>query len=148
MERVIYRCMTKATDREGDVIRASFNSLFARRGELRLTGHAIECGDWTIAYAEIDDAVLLTISMRMWWVFRWTAYTLKIKARGKTYLFQLPFISLWRSIIDPFWFGETPLPLRDEVTYYDWEASKPTLTLVVLWIYLTMTACLALLFSL
>ena len=58
ISEVVYRCKTKVTDREGEHIRHSINWLFARRGELCLTDRAIECGDWTIRYAEIDDAVL------------------------------------------------------------------------------------------
>jgi hypothetical protein len=139
MDRVIYRCKTKATDREGDLIRCSVNWLFARRGELRLTERAIECGDWRIPYEEIDDTVLLSIPM-VWG----TAYNLKIQSQGKTYQFQLKSISYWRSVIDAYWFGETPLPLRDEVADFDWRASQPQLRIVFLWTYLILMAPLLL----
>lgn len=140
MDRIIHRCKTKATDRERDSVRFSFNWLFARRGELRLTECSIACGDWTIPYEEVEDAVLLAVPTR-WW----TDYNLKIRSRGKTYQFQLKSISYWRYLIDPFWFGETPLPLRYEVACIDWRASKLTLRLTFLWACLISTACLLLL---
>jgi hypothetical protein len=119
MGEVVYRCKTKATDREGDHIRWSVNWLFARRGELRFTERAIECGDWTILYAEIDDAVLLAIPTQ------WgTAHNLLIKSRGKTYQFQLKSTSLLRLVIDPYLLGETPFPLRRQTTYIGWRVSK------------------------
>lgn len=130
MHRNIYRCKTKATDREGDLIRFSTNWAFARRGELRLTDRAIECGDWTIPYEDIDDAVLLAIATP------WgTSHTLKIKFEGTTYQFQLKSTSSWRNVTDPFWLGETPLPLREETAYVDWRASKPLMQWL-LWSYL------------
>lgn len=58
MGEIVYRCKTKATDREGDQFRPSLNWVFARSDELQLTTPGLECGDWVIAYAEIDDAVL------------------------------------------------------------------------------------------
>jgi hypothetical protein len=106
---VVYRCKTKATDREGDRLRWSLNWAFARRGELRLTDVAIQCGDWTIPYAEIDDAVLLAVPM--WFG---TAYNLRVKSRGKTYNFALKSTSAWRWTLDPFWSGATPFPIRRE----------------------------------
>jgi hypothetical protein len=130
MDQVIYRCKTKATDREGDLIRPSLNWAFARRGELRLTDRAIECGDWTIPYEEVDDAVLLAIPTRFG-----IAYNLKIKSQGRTYQFQVSSNSGLRTIVDPFWFGETPLPLRKEAAHIDsgvYELLMPRVN----WIYL------------
>jgi hypothetical protein len=115
MSELIYRCKTKATNREGDRLRFSVNWVFARRAELRLTTEALECGDWTIPYVEINDAALLAVPT----VFG-TAHTLKIKSGCKTYLFQLKSTSLWRLETDKFWFEETPLALRTERAQIHW----------------------------
>lgn len=109
MIEVVYRCKIKATDREGDHLRRSLNWAFARRGELRLTDRAIECGDWTIPYEEFDDAVLLALPTRFG-----TSYNLRVKSRGKTYHFQLRSTSTWRWTLDSFWLGTTPFPIRRE----------------------------------
>lgn len=129
MERVIYRCKVKATDRERDQLRWSFNWSFARarRGELRLTDRAIQCGDWTIPYAEFDDAALLAVPMQFF-----TAYNLRVKSRGKTYNFALKSTSAWHWRLDPFWLGTLPFPLRKEVAYINYRDSMPLL--MVFWI--------------
>ena len=90
MDEVVYRCPVKATNKEGDRLRWSINWAFARRGELRLTTTAIECGDWTIPYDKIDDAVLLCVPFKFG-----NASTLHIKSMGRTYQFQLRSISAW-----------------------------------------------------
>ena len=112
MGEVVYRCKTKATDRGGHHPRWSLNWAFARRGELRLTDLAIQCGDWTIPYAGIDDAVLLAVPTRFG-----TAYNLRVKARGKTYHFQLRSTSAWRWTLDSFWLGAIPFPIRRETAH-------------------------------
>jgi hypothetical protein len=110
MDEVIYRCQTKATDREGDRLRFSLNWALARRAELRLTASALECGDWFIPFDRIDDAVLVAVPTRFG-----TSYSLRIEAIGTTYQFQLKSMSPLRFVLDPFWLGSTPLALRREV---------------------------------
>jgi hypothetical protein len=106
MDGVIYRCRVKATDRVGDLVRWSWNWILARHGDLRLTERTIECGDWTIPYAVIDEAVLFEVhstsgDFRM----------LRVKSRGKTYQFGLKSTSFWRYATDPCWSGEMPFPM-------------------------------------
>ena len=127
MERTLYRCKVKATDREGDHLRWSLNWAFARRGELRLTDRAIHCGDWEIPYPEIDDAVLLAVPMRIG-----TSYNLRVKSRGKTYNFALRSTSAWRWRLDPYWLGGTPFPMRQEVAIIDWEGSRRFVMMLML----------------
>jgi hypothetical protein len=117
MDEVVYRCRTKATDKEGDHLRLSVNWAFARRGELRLTRTAIECGDWTIPYDTIDDAALIGVPTNIG-----NAYTLRVKSMDKTYQFQLKSISSWRWVLDPFWLGPTPMPLRRVVGRFEWKS--------------------------
>ena len=114
MDEIIYKCKSRASDREGHLLRWSLNWAFARRGELRLTNLAIELGDWYIPYDTIDDAVLLDIPTPMG-----TAYNLVVMASGKTYHFQLRSTSIWRWLVDPFWMGEIPFPMRRETARID-----------------------------
>jgi hypothetical protein len=135
MERTLYRCKVKATEREGDQLRWSRNWAFARRGELRLTDRAIRCGDWTIPYLEIDDAALLVVPMKFF-----TAYNLRVKSQGETYTFALRSTSAWRWKLDPYWLGETPFPMRQEVAIIDREGS--TRFVMMLMLFQSTAACL------
>ncbi len=129
---VIYQCRTRATNREGDRLRFSLNWALARRAELRLTTSALECGDWTIPYDRIDDAVLVAVPFG-----RDNAYNLRIEAMGTTYQFQLKSTSPWRFVLDPFWLGPTPLALRREVGRVDWWGpTRLGLTVLVLFLIL------------
>ena len=119
MSEVVYRCKTKATDKEGDDFRISRNWMLAKFYELRLTRREIQCGDWTIPYAEIDDAVLMAISPPYI-----LGYTLRVKSRGKTYQFRLLSTSPWWWDLDRFWLGDTALPLRRELVDLDWRGSE------------------------
>ncbi len=110
MGEILYRCRTKATDREGGRVRISRNWRIARRDELRLTERAIEFGDWVIPYEEIEEAVLLVGSMHM----------LKVKWRGTWYQFGLKSLSIWRVVPDPFWSGDLPFRLRKEPAPIGW----------------------------
>jgi len=109
MEEVIFRCKTKATNREGSRIRFSLNWLFARRGELILTSDALVCGDWWIPYEKIEDAVLVSVPTPFG-----TACNLEVTASSVTYQFQLKSESLWRMKVHPFWQGPLPFPVRRE----------------------------------
>jgi hypothetical protein len=73
----------------------------------------------TIRYSEIDDAVLLAIYPA--WIH---GYVLRVKPRGKTYQFRILSTSHWWWVLDPFWLGETPFPMRREVANLDWQGSK------------------------
>ena len=109
MSKTLFECRTKATCREGDRIRFSLNWAFARRAKLVLTEDALVCGDWRIPYAEMDDAVLLSIPT--WFG---TARNLMVWWRGSVYQFQLKSESIWRMIVHPFWDGPLPFPVRRE----------------------------------
>ena len=58
MEEAIYRCWTKATDRETGVPRHSFNWAVSRRGWFRVFADRVECGDWRIPLSSIRRAVM------------------------------------------------------------------------------------------
>jgi hypothetical protein len=135
MNDVVFSCNTKATDKEGDSFRISRNWYVAELDELRLTTRRIECGYWTIRYSEIDDAVLLAIYPA--WIL---GYVLRVKSRGKTYQFRILSTSHWWWVLDPFWLGETPLPMRREVANLDWQGSKEWIRFSFLLVYAAIAA--------
>jgi hypothetical protein len=104
----IFYCRTKATSREGGHIRFSWNWAFARRTRLILTDESLVCGDWTIPYPEIEDAILVSVRYYGW------SRTLFVKWRERIFQFQLKSESWWRQIIRPFWDGPLPFPVRYE----------------------------------
>jgi hypothetical protein len=105
MDGVLFRCRVRGTTREGDRVRLSLNWIFARRAYLVLTGTALVCGDWVIPYAEIEDAVLVSLGAH---------WRLIVRGREKVYQFIIPPITFWstKPAIDPFWDGPLPFPLR------------------------------------
>lgn len=109
MSHLLHRCMTKATTAEGDDIRRSLNWVLSRRGLLKVFDDNLECGDWSIAYTEIDDAVLFRTRQMLI-----RCYVLRIKTRGTVYQFGL----------NPgrYWSGELPFPVSREsaVLGYSW----------------------------
>src|SRR3954454_16407518 len=109
MGEVIRKFMTKATISEGDDLRYSPNWLVARRGILRVTTDALECGDWRIPYAEMDDAALFSVRQNLI-----PGYVRRVKAGGRIYKFGLTPTRFWR--------GELPFPVRREksVLKYSW----------------------------
>ena len=98
---LIHKCMVKATNKEGEDIRCSLNWVFSRRSILRIMSHSLECGDWKIAYSDIDEAVLYSMP----WLFL-TTYVLRIKSKGHIYQFGL----------NPsrFWEDKLPFPVKRE----------------------------------
>ncbi|MBM4032530.1 MAG: hypothetical protein FJ291_12195 [Planctomycetes bacterium] len=99
MAKPLYSCLTKATTAEGEEIRFSLNWIVSRRGILRVMPDALVCGDWTIPYQDIDEAVLFSL----WGLFV-PGYVLRIRSRGRIYQFGLN----W----NPFWKRELPFPVR------------------------------------
>lgn len=83
MQKPVYRCMTKATDREAGAPRHSANWIGARRGTFTVFEDRIEVGDWRIPFASIDRAVLY----RTAYLPFVTASVLELEADGRTYQF-------------------------------------------------------------
>jgi hypothetical protein len=101
--------MTKASTAEGGDIRHSFNWVVSRRGILKVSTNALECGDWRIPYDTIEEAVLF--SVRQMFI---PGYVLCVKAGGTIYQFGLNTGQFWR--------GELPFPVRREAARlrYSW----------------------------
>ncbi|MCL6416609.1 hypothetical protein MIB92_13195 [Aestuariirhabdus sp. Z084] len=53
-----YQCYCKATNRESKEPRYSHNWVSAKRARFKVFDDRIECGNWTIAYSEIQAAHL------------------------------------------------------------------------------------------
>jgi hypothetical protein len=109
MSDVLFRTRTKATDREGDRVRSSFNWLFARRAALLVGRDALVCGDWRLPYAEFQRAALVTAQGEFG-----SGRILMVSCRGRVYQFQLRSESPWRYVPHPFWEGRLPFPVQRE----------------------------------
>ena len=78
----IYKCWTKATNREGGTLRRSHNWITSRRAWFKIFTDRIECGDWNIPFAEIEEIVVYRVKQML------ISFTvLQIEACGKTYQF-------------------------------------------------------------
>ena len=84
MPNLLYSCMTKATDAEGDQMQYGPNWLLSRRGVLRVFDDHLECGNWHVDYREIQDAVLFSVRS----IFI-PGFVLRISTGSKTYYFGL-----------------------------------------------------------
>ena len=98
---LLHKCLTKATTSEGDAVRYSHNWAFARRAMLQIWSDRLVCGDWTIPYASITEAVLVTVRQ----AFR-PCHILRIRTAERGYQFGL-------SATD-FWAGELPFQVSRE----------------------------------
>lgn len=101
MEKIIHKCIAKATKKEGENIRCSLNWASSRRGRLYIMADSLKCGNWKIPYSEIDEAIVYSMP----WLFT-RAYILFVKSKGQIYQFGL----------NPsrFWKGELPFPVKRE----------------------------------
>lgn len=53
MTRPLYQCWTKATSCESGIPRRSLNWMFARRAWFKVFEDRIECGNWSIPFAQV-----------------------------------------------------------------------------------------------
>ena len=83
------------------------NWVFAHWARLIVTASELRCGNWSIPYAEVEDAELVTAATDRGVNTR----RLIFGYRGRTYQFVLnPF----RFSPDPFWDASLPFPVRRE----------------------------------
>ena len=101
MSEVLHRCMTKATTAEGDDVRRSLSWVVSRRGFLEIRDDSLVCGDWTIPYADISEAVLFSLRGAIF-----PGYVLRIKSGNQLYQFGLNSGKFWR--------GELPFACERE----------------------------------
>ena len=82
METPLYRCWTKATNRESGSPRRSWSWAISRRAWFKVFRDRVECGDWTVPLDSIRRAVVyrgrsLLLSVRV----------LQLEAESGTYQF-------------------------------------------------------------
>ncbi|MEM6821482.1 MAG: hypothetical protein AAF558_06030 [Verrucomicrobiota bacterium] len=102
MNKPVHKCMTKATIADGDQMEYGPNWVLSRRGILKVYEDRLECGDWTIPYIGISDAILYSVTSTLFI----PGYVLKVSTKERTYHFGLN----W----NPFWKGELPFPVKRE----------------------------------
>ena len=91
--------MTKAVIADGDQLRVGPQWITSRRARLKLYEDQLQCGNWTIAYGDIREAVLARIRTPL---LRIPGYVLSIRTDANTYHFGLNPGSYWK--------GELPFP--------------------------------------
>ena len=102
MPSLLYKCMTKATTAQGDQMRYGPNWILSRRAILKVYDDHLECGDWSIDYTTIREAVLLSIRSS----FFVPGYVLRIQTSDKVFHFGLNWGRFWK--------GELPFAARRE----------------------------------
>ncbi len=99
MSEPIHQCMTKAVIGDGDQLECGPRWITSRRAKLKLYDDRLTCGDWTVRYEEIQEAVLSSFRTP---ILRISGFVLGIRTEEKTYHFgvngrhywngELPFI--------------------------------------------------------
>jgi hypothetical protein len=93
MAELLYKCLTKATNAEGDQMRFSVNWALARRGFLKVYEDRLVCGDWTIPHTEITNAVLTSFRSTLFI----PGHVLRVDTAERTYHFGLHGSKFWKS---------------------------------------------------
>ena len=101
MEQPLHTCTTKAVIAEGDQLQSGIRWIASRRARLKLYDDRLQCGDWTINYDEIRDAVLASFRSH---ILRIPGYVLSVRTETKTYHFGLNGRRYWK--------GELPFPVK------------------------------------
>ena len=98
----LFRGMTKGVIAEGDQLRYGPAWVTARRGILKVYPDRLECGDWTIPFTEVREAVLSSFRSAI----GIPGYVLRVDTADRTYHFGLNGGRYWK--------GELPFPVRRE----------------------------------
>ncbi len=105
MDQPLHSCMTKAVIADGDQLRTGPKWITSRRGRLKVYSDRLECGDWTIRYDDISEAVLSSFRSP---ILRIPGYVLAVRTHNDTYHFGL---NGWR-----YWKGDLPFPVTRQQT--------------------------------
>ena len=98
-DKLIYRCMTKGVEGSAEEFEYGLKWITSRRGSLKVFQDRIECGDWEIPYASIEDAELF--QTRSGFI---PCFILKVRTPDKTFQFGLNG--------NKFWKGELPFRVK------------------------------------
>ncbi len=100
MEQPLHTCMTKAVIADGDQLQSGPQWIMSRRAFLKLYEDHLQCGDWSINYHDIRDAILASFRTP---ILRLPGYVLSIRTDSKTFHFG---VNGWQ-----FWQGDLPFPV-------------------------------------
>ncbi len=135
MEKPIYKCMAKGSDREAGPPRLSTNWVTSRRGLFRIYPDRVELGDWHIPFARVERAV----AYRFPYLPFVKATVLELRADGRTYQFGF---NPWARPLE-----HLPLPVeeREEGMKYSTPLIIMRVTLLIclislLWLWLAQAA--------
>jgi hypothetical protein len=78
--------MTKAVIADGDQLECGPRWITSRRATLKLFDDRLECGDWTVPYEEIRDAILSSFRSP---ILRIPGFVLAVRTDAQTYHFGL-----------------------------------------------------------
>ncbi len=127
MERPSYRAWTKATrDGEGEP-RYGIHWIKSRRGWFKIFGNRVECGDWVIPNATIQEAVLFKSKQAFIPVS-----ILRLATQGTTYQFGFnPWVHLERYL--PFKFRSESVKLKYSI--FSVVVRVAVLAYVLMWLW-------------
>lgn len=121
-EKPLYKCWTKATDRESGDPRRSLNWVASRRAYFKIFQDRIECGDWKIPFSSVTRATAFkTRSMLV------PCTVLQLKTGDRSFQFGF---NPWASPTEK-------LPLKVEVQHVKLQHSPFSIVvrlLIVVWI--------------
>ncbi len=75
----LYSCWCKGTDKEAAEPKASMNWAFSRRARFRVFEDHVQCGDWVIAFPDVEKATLYRTKS---WLLRYQILQLDTKDRS------------------------------------------------------------------
>ncbi|KLU03610.1 hypothetical protein RISK_004037 [Rhodopirellula islandica] len=101
MTQPVHSCMTKAIIADGNQLETGPQWITSRRARLRLFDDHLVCGDWTVHYEDIREAVLASFRSP---ILRIPGYVLSARTDDHTYHFGL---NGWR-----YWKGDLPFPVK------------------------------------
>ena len=86
MAEPIYKCMTKAVVGDGDQLECGPQWITSRRATLKLFQDRLECGDWTVRYEDIREAILSAFRSP---ILRIPGFVLAVRTNDQTFHFGL-----------------------------------------------------------
>lgn len=105
MTVLLHQCMTKAVISQGDQLECGPKWITSRRTLLKLFDDHLECGDWTVPYEEIRNAILSSFRTP---ILRLPGFVLAVRTDANTYHFGLNH--------GDFWNGELPFAVERRKT--------------------------------
>ncbi|TWU05437.1 hypothetical protein [Allorhodopirellula heiligendammensis] len=100
MTQPVHSCMTKAIIADGDQLELGPRWMRSRRARLRLFEDRLICGDWSVRYDDIREAVLASFRSP---ILRIPGYVLSARTDSHTYHFGLNGSRYWK--------GDLPFPV-------------------------------------